>query len=157
MEQELDARLAAPDARRLARRSESTNVRRRPVAVGSLRDGRSSERLLCRKRRDVEEHDRDDPQEQHDRHGARPAEVLVVNSSKNIFRAMTSVPNAPLVNVYTMSNDLSAVITIVVPTTKIVGISSGRMIPRNTCHSLAPSTRAASSSSDADALEPGRG
>ena len=36
---------------------------------------------------------------------------------------------------------------IVVETTARVGHSSGKMIPRKTCHSVAPSTRAASSSS----------
>ena len=37
--------------------------------------------------------------------------------------------------------------TIVVDTTARVGSSSGNMIRRKTCHSVAPSTRAASSSS----------
>ena len=60
---------------------------------------------------------------------------------------MTSVSNAPLVMTYTMSNALSEVMTMVVATTAIVGMSSGRVIRRNTWSSVAPSTRAASSSS----------
>ena len=46
-----------------------------------------------------------------------------------------------------MSKVFSAVITIVVATTAIVGASSGRMMLRKTWSSLAPSMRAASSSS----------
>ena len=46
-----------------------------------------------------------------------------------------------------MSKVFSAVMIIVVETTAIVGSSNGKMIPRKTCHSFAPSTRAASSSS----------
>ena len=46
-----------------------------------------------------------------------------------------------------MSNALSAVITIVVATTATAGRSSGNVIRRKTCSSLAPSTRAASISS----------
>ena len=60
---------------------------------------------------------------------------------------MTWVSKLPPVMTYTMSNALSAVMTIVVATTASVGRSSGKMIPRKTCHSFAPSTRAASSSS----------
>ena len=61
--------------------------------------------------------------------------------------AMTWVSKLPPVMTYTMSNALSAVMTIVVATTAIVGSSSGKTIRRKTCHSFAPSTRAASSSS----------
>ena len=46
--------------------------------------------------------------------------------------------------------------TMVVATTAIVGMSSGRMILRKICTSLAPSTRAASSSSVLMPLRPGR-
>ena len=46
-----------------------------------------------------------------------------------------------------MSKALSAVMTIVVDTTTRVGTRSGNTMPRNTCHSVAPSIRAASISS----------
>ena len=46
-----------------------------------------------------------------------------------------------------MSKAFSAVMMIVVDTTASVGSRSGKMIPLKTCHSVAPSTRAASSSS----------
>src|SRR5512139_3186146 len=44
-----------------------------------------------------------------------------------------------------MSKILSTLMTIVVMTTAIVGMMVGTMMPQNTRHSLAPSTRAASS------------
>ena len=64
-----------------------------------------------------------------------------------IWNATTWVSKLPLVMTYTMSNVLRAVMIIVVVTTAIVGASSGRVMPRNTWRSVAPSTRAASSSS----------
>src|SRR5678815_3273555 len=45
------------------------------------------------------------------------------------------------------SKAFRAVMTIVVETTAIVGVSSGNTMPLKTCHSVAPSTRAASRSS----------
>src|SRR5665213_399144 len=70
-----------------------------------------------------------------------------LNISWYIELAITWVSYAPLVMTYTMSNAFNAVMITVVATTARVGVSSGKMIPRKTCHSLAPSTRAASSSS----------
>ena len=48
---------------------------------------------------------------------------------------------------YTTSNAFNAKITIVVATTAMVGLRLGRTSRLKTCHSVAPSTRAASSSS----------
>ncbi len=70
-----------------------------------------------------------------------------LNSSLYMRSAMMSVSKLPPVITYTMSKALSAVMIMVVETTATVGRSSGNVMPRNTCHSLAPSTRAASRSS----------
>src|SRR3954454_14848901 len=69
------------------------------------------------------------------------------NDSLIIWLATTSVLKLPPVMTHTMSNALRAVITIVVDTTATVGRSNGKTIFLNTCHSVAPSTRASSSSS----------
>src|SRR4051812_35212387 len=69
------------------------------------------------------------------------------NDSLIIWLATTSVLKLPPVMTHTMSNAFRAVITIVVDTTATVGRSSGKTIFRNTCISVAPSTRAASRSS----------
>src|SRR6266849_1775602 len=60
---------------------------------------------------------------------------------------MTSVSYAPLVSTYTMSKVFSALMIIVVPTTVMVGHSSGVTTSRMIWSSFAPSIRAASSTS----------
>ena len=70
-----------------------------------------------------------------------------MNISWYIELAITWVSKFPLVMTYTMSKAFRAVMMIVVETTARVGRRSGKMIPLKTCHSVAPSTRAASSSS----------
>jgi hypothetical protein len=54
----------------------------------------------------------------------------------------------------TMSNTLSTLISIVMKTTLRMGASSGTVTRRKTCHSLAPSVRAASSTSRGSEARP---
>src|ERR671920_54511 len=54
----------------------------------------------------------------------------------------------------TMSNTFSTLISIVTKTTVSTGASSGTVTRRNTCHSVAPSVRAASSVSRGIAARP---
>jgi hypothetical protein len=58
----------------------------------------------------------------------------------------------PITN--TMSKSLSTLITSVTKTTTSTGASSGAVIRRKTCHSVAPSIRAASSASRGIAAMP---
>ena len=66
--------------------------------------------------------------------------------------ASTSVPAVPPVVAFTRSKILRTVIVRVVTTTAMVDVICGRVIRQKTCTSLAPSTRAASSSSDGTPL-----
>src|SRR5574339_326320 len=58
--------------------------------------------------------------------------------------AITSVPKFPPVITYTISNSFKTLMTMVVITTRIVGMMMGTVIFQKDSHSVAPSTRAAS-------------
>src|SRR5689334_12088590 len=58
--------------------------------------------------------------------------------------AITLVPKLPPVITYTMSNSFNTLMTIVVTTTRIVGMMMGTVTFQKDTHSVAPSTRAAS-------------
>ena len=79
-----------------------------------------------------------------------PNDVRHMSSAITLASSWTE----PGASAITMSNTLSTLISIVMKTTLSTGASSGTVIRRKTCHSVAPSVRAASSVSRGIAASP---
>ena len=96
---------------------------------------------------DVEQEDRDHKDEEEDRD--RRAKAEVVAPPKDVLHMASAITFAssctePGASETTMSKTLSTLISIVTKTTESTGRSCGTVTRRKTCHSLAPSVRAAS-------------
>src|SRR5690606_16997891 len=76
------------------------------------------------------------------------------NALVHISSASTLAFGSPPPMMYTRSNTFSTLMVRVTSTTMRTGASSGIVTRRNTCHSVAPSTRAASSASRGIAASP---